>query len=49
MTVAAWLMMILTCSVIVFFTGRFFWMVLVTPHLEEDYEATRDGILSKDA
>jgi hypothetical protein len=30
-TGAAWVMMIATWSVIVFFTGKFFWMVLRTP------------------
>jgi len=31
MTGSAWLMMITTWSVIIFFTARFFWMILRTP------------------
>jgi hypothetical protein len=47
-TGAAWLMMLVTWAVIIFFTGRFFWMVLTTPH-PEDLDDTTDGILRKDA
>jgi hypothetical protein len=49
MSGAAWTMLAVTWSVIFFFTGRFFWMVLKTPPTPESLEATRDGILSKDA
>lgn len=31
MTTAAWIMLLTTWAVIFFFTGRFFWKVLVTP------------------
>lgn len=31
MTTAAWTMLIITWSVIIFFTGKFFWKVLTTP------------------
>jgi len=31
MTTGAWLMLAATWSVILFFTGKFFWMVLQTP------------------
>ena len=48
MTGAAWVMMLVTWAVITFFTGRFFWMVLTTPH-PEDLDDTTDGILRKDA
>lgn len=48
MTGAAWVMMLVTWGVIVFFTARFFWMVLTTPH-PEDLDNTSDGILRKDA
>ena len=49
MTAAAWVMLAVTWTVICFFTGRFFWMVLKTPPTPESLEAIRDGILSKDA
>ena len=48
MTTAAWTMLIVTWSVITFFTVRFFWMVLTHPHPEE-LDDTTDGILRKDA
>jgi hypothetical protein len=48
MTTAAWTMLIVTWAVILFFTGKFFWMVLTTPHPEE-LDDTTDGILRKDA
>ena len=35
MTTTAWALMLTTWTVITFFTGRFFWLVLITP--------TRDG------
>jgi hypothetical protein len=35
-TGAAWTMLGLTWAVILFFTGRFFWMVLVTPPRPDD-------------
>ncbi len=35
MTGAAWLMMLVTWAVIIFFTGKFFWMVLRTPPRDE--------------
>jgi hypothetical protein len=49
MTPSAWLMLIVTWSVIVYFTARYFWMVLVTPQQPEREERMRDGILEKDA
>jgi hypothetical protein len=48
MTAAAWTMLVVTWAVILFFTGKFFWMVLTTPH-PEDLDDTTDGILRKDA
>ena len=36
MTLAAWIMMLVTWAIVVFFTGRFFWMVLTKPTREED-------------
>lgn len=38
MTNAAWTMLVVTWSVIFFFTGRFFWKVLVTPQRGEHEE-----------
>ncbi|MCE5210877.1 MAG: hypothetical protein LLG40_04940 [Deltaproteobacteria bacterium] len=32
MTPAAWIMLIITWSIIVYFTAKFFWKVLKTPH-----------------
>ena len=48
MTAAAWTMLIVTWAVILFFTGKFFWMVLTIPN-PEDLDDTTDGILRKDA
>ena len=48
MTAAAWTMLIVTWTVITFFTVKFFWMVFTTPHPEE-LDDTTDGILRKDA
>jgi len=31
MTTGAWLMLVATWSVVIFFTGRFFWRVLTLP------------------
>jgi len=36
MTTAAWTMLIITWSVIIFFTGKFFWKVLTTPPRPDD-------------
>lgn len=36
MTTAAWTMLLATWAVIFFFTGKFFWKVLVTPPRSED-------------
>lgn len=36
MTNAAWTMLIVTWSVIIFFMSRFFWKVLTTPPRNED-------------
>lgn len=36
MTSAAWTMLIITWTVIIFFTGKFFWKVLTTPPRKED-------------
>jgi hypothetical protein len=49
MTTIAWAMLAVTWSIIVFFTARFFWMVLNTPISPERDAQTRDGILEKDA
>jgi hypothetical protein len=38
MTTAAWIMMLVTWSVIIFFTGRFFWKVLTIPPREDHEE-----------
>jgi hypothetical protein len=39
MTAAAWIMMGVTWTVVVFFTAKFFWMVLRTPpHEEPEHE-----------
>lgn len=35
MTTAAWTMLLITWGVIFFFTGKFFWKVLVTPTRSE--------------
>lgn len=40
MTTAAWTMLGITWGVILFFTGKFFWKVLRTPHALE----TEDGM-----
>jgi hypothetical protein len=49
MTGAAWIMLGITWSVVIFFTGRFFWKVLQTPIAPEREAQLRDGILEKDA
>lgn len=49
MTNAAWLMLAVTWTVIVSFTGRYFWKVLTTPVSPERDAQTRDGVLEKDA
>ena len=38
MTSAAWAMLLTTWAVIFFFTGKFFWKVLVTPPRDEPEE-----------
>ena len=38
MTLAAWIMLSVTWGIVLFFTGRFFWMVLKTPPRKEDQE-----------
>jgi hypothetical protein len=35
MTTTAWAMMLATWAVIIFFTGKFFWMVLTIPPRDE--------------
>jgi hypothetical protein len=42
MTTAAWTMLILTWSVIIFFTGKFFWMVLTIPPRQDDEAGPHD-------
>ena len=49
MTSPAWIMLGITWSVILFFTGKFFLKVLNTPPRPDDEDPTRDGILRKDA
>jgi hypothetical protein len=49
MTTTAWMMLALTWAVIIYFTGYFFWKVLMTPIAPEREEQLRDGILEKDA
>lgn len=49
MTGQAWLMLAVTWTIIILFTGRFFWRVLKTPIRPEREEQTRNGILEKDA
>ena len=42
MTAAAWLMLVATWSVVIFFTLRFFWRVLtVPPRADDDSSKTR--------
>ncbi len=36
MTLTAWIMMFVTWAIVLFFTVRFFWMVLTKPTQEED-------------
>ncbi|HJX29233.1 MAG TPA: hypothetical protein VJ885_15085 [Thermoanaerobaculia bacterium] len=36
MTTAAWAMLGITWAVIIFFTGKFFWMVLTIPPRQDD-------------
>lgn len=38
MTLSAWIMMCVTWTIVLFFSGRFFWMVLTTPSRQEDQE-----------
>ena len=38
MTTAAWTMLVITWSVIFFFTGKFFWKVLTTPPRDDGEE-----------
>jgi len=38
MTTGAWLMLVATWSVVVFFTARFFWKVLTLPPRADDSE-----------
>jgi hypothetical protein len=38
MTDAAWAMLLITWSVVIFFTGKFFWKVLTTPTRSEPEE-----------
>jgi hypothetical protein len=49
MTTAAWLMLMVTWGIILYFTGKFFWMVLQTPITPDREARTKDGILEKDA
>ena len=49
MTPTAWLMLVSTWAVIIYFTTRFFWMVVVTPPRPEREEQARDGSLEKGA
>jgi hypothetical protein len=49
MTPAAWVMLAVTWAVIIYFTAKYFYMVLVTPPKAEREEQMRDGILEKDA
>lgn len=42
MTPAAWTMLGITWSVILFFTGKFFWKVLTTPPRAETPDAAGD-------
>jgi hypothetical protein len=48
MTTAAWTMLAVTWTIVVYFTARFFWLVLTSPQ-PEDLDDTTDGILRKDA
>jgi hypothetical protein len=41
MTTSAWIMLAVTWSAILFFTGKFFWMVLETPP-KPDHEEEKD-------
>lgn len=38
MTTAAWIMMLITWAVIIYFTFKFFWMVLTIPPREDPEE-----------
>ena len=49
MTTQAWLMLVVTWAVVIFFTAKFFLKVLKTPISPEREEQARDGILEKDA
>ena len=48
MTGAAWLMLGITWAVILFFTGKFFWMVLTIQN-PESLDEPDDGVPRKDA
>lgn len=49
MTGSAWVMLVVTWTVVIFFTARFFFKVLRTPILPERERQMSDGILEKDA
>jgi hypothetical protein len=49
MTTTAWMMLLVTWGVIIYFTGKYFWRVLTMPLSPEREEQARDGILEKDA
>jgi hypothetical protein len=38
MTSNAWIMLVATWAVVIFFAGRFFWRVLTTPQKKDDGE-----------
>ncbi len=48
MTSAAWLMLVVTWLVIIYFTAKFFWMVLTIKN-PETLDEPEDGVLRKDA
>ncbi len=49
MTSQAWIMLGVTWSVILYFTGKFFWMVLKTPPRPDEPDPREDTVLRKDA
>lgn len=49
MTFGAWLMLAVTWTVVIFFTGSFFYKVLTNPIRPERERQLKDGILEKDA
>ena len=49
MTTQAWIMLGITWAVILYFTGKFFWMVLKTPPRPEEPDHDTEGILRKAA